>query len=380
MLRLMELTERKQKLINNQDIDMGTVFKHRNRWYISYYFEGRRYRRAIGSNKKKAEEALKKIEGDIVSERFALPKKVKKITFPELAEYWLEKYSKVNNSPSQYQKNRERLDKHLIPYFKEILTTKIDVQMIEEYIASKIEGLKPATINRTLSILSKMFNDAIRWGYIKENPMRQVSKLREVEEAFDYLAQDEARKLLQNCSKDFYPVCCCALYTGMRVSEIIELRWKNVNLDERLITIEKSKGKRIRHIPVHPHLLEVLKGRKGKNINELVFPSKDGMMRKRDLRSALNSALKKAGLKRIRFHDLRHTFASNFVMQGGSIISLQKILGHQDLKVTLRYAHLAPSFLQKEIEILNFSQKDFFGLRLVSGSENEENEKLSKSF
>ena len=358
MLRPMGLAERRPTIINNQDTEMGSVFKHKQKWYISYYFEGRRYRRAIGSNKKKAEEALKKIEGDIVSRRFGLPQEVKKISFEDLAEYWLEQYSKVNNSPSQYQKNRERLEKHLIPYFQDTAVCRINAKMIEEYIASKVEKIKPATINRTLSILSKMFNDAIRWGYLKENPMKQISKLREEQEAFNYLPQDEARKLLENCSEDFYPICCCALYTGMRVSEILGLKWKNVDLKERIITVEKSKGKRIRYIPIHQHLLEVLKKMKKNSSSELVFPNREGKIRKRDLRSVLNNALKTAGLRRIRFHDLRHTFASNFVMQGGSILSLQKILGHQDLKMTLRYAHLAPSFLQKEIEILDFTPRN----------------------
>ena len=120
-----------------------------------------------------------------------------------------------------------------------------------------------------------------------------------------------------------------------------------------MITVEKSKGIRIRYVSIHQHLLEVSKGHNKNSSSELMFPGREGKTRKRDLRSALNNAL-----KRIRSHDLRHTFASNFIMQGGSILSLQKIPGYQALKMTLRYAHMVPSFLQKEIEILDFTPRN----------------------
>lgn len=88
--------------------------------------------------------------------------------------------------------------------------------------------------------------------------------------------------------------------------------------------------------------------------SEHVFPDEKGRMLTIDFRSEMGKAAESAGLRKIRFHDLRHTFASNFVAKGGNIISLQRILGHSTISMTLRYAHLAPDFMAHEIELLNY--------------------------
>lgn len=340
---------------------MGTVFKRKNKWYVNYSFRGKRYKITAGKSKRKAEEVLRKIEANIINDRFDLPNR-KKMTFNEIAEYWLENYSKVANAPSQYAKNKERIENHLKPFFGKTDISHITPRMIDEYKKDKHETLSAATINRTLAILRKMFNDAIRWGFIGHSPMRFIQQLHEQQNGFDYYTSEEVRMFLENCSRGFFPIACCAVYTGMRVGEIVALKWQDVDFERRVIRIEKSgrgttKSRKIRYIPVNSRLLKVLAELRMKEESELVFPNGNEGMRSIDFRREMREAAEGVGLRRIRMHDLRHTFASNYVINGGNIVSLQKILGHSTINMTLRYTHLAPDFMTKDIERLDFESE-----------------------
>jgi len=337
---------------------MGTVYKQNGKWYVQYSFRGERYKRAVGKTKTKAKEVLRKIETDLISDKFNLPVR-NKMTFKKLADYWLENYSKINNAPSQCAKNRERIEKHLKPCFGDCEISQITPRMIDEYKQSKHGKLSSATINRTLAILRKMFNDAMRWDFMSQNPMTFIQQLRENEKGFDFYSTEETGMFLKNCSNDFYPIVCCAVYTGMRIGEIVALKWEDVDFEKRIIRVEKSgngstKSRKIRYIPINKRLLNVLKELRKTTRSDLVFPDERGEMRRIDFRGEMRRAAENAGIRKIRMHDLRHTFASNYVISGGNIVSLQKILGHSTINMTLRYAHLAPDFMANDIERLDF--------------------------
>ena len=339
---------------------MGSIKKRGDIYYIDFYVHAKRFRKAVGKNKKDAQEALKAIEGEIVKGEFNIPVQ-KRIRFKEFAILWLETYSKVKNKPSSFMANFLRTKNHLIPFFGNQRIESISSLLIDEFIRYKQSQISSATINRCLSLLSKIFNDAIRWGYLSTSPMKKVSKLNEPVQGFNYLTKDQVKKLLENASDNSRAILMTAVYTGMRRGEIIALKWKHIDFEKKMIIVEETtegstKSKKVRYIPIHPELLLELKKHKLKTRSEYVFPGPDGEMRK-EFRSALNYALKRAELPRIRVHDLRHTFAANFMMSGGNILSLQKILGHSDLKMTMRYAHLAPDFLQQEIEKLDYAKK-----------------------
>lgn len=347
---------------------MVRLYKRENIWYIDFFIGRKRYQKSTGTRYKSvAKDIAKSIERDIANQRFNIDNfddTCKVISFNEIAEEWLETHSKIYNSKNQYYNNILRINRHLKPFFKDrgIVNIKnINPKLINDYIAEKKnEGYKNSTINRTLETLRKILNDCITWGYLKQNPFDRISKLKETEQSCNYLNKDEVKIFLENCSKVFYPVACCAVYTGMRVGEIISLKKGKVNLEKLVIEVDKSlegptKSRKVRYIPIHTELAEVLKKTIDKNKGEYVFPkNKRGEKRGRDFRTAMKNTLERAGLKKIRFHDLRHTFASNFIMSGGNILSLNKILGHSDLKMTMRYAHLAPDYLEGEIERLKY--------------------------
>lgn len=337
---------------------MGTLFKRNGKWYANYVYKGRRYRRMVGKSKRKALEALRQSEADVINAKFNLPAR-REMSFKALADNWLENYSLVNNAPSQYAKNKERIRNHLVPFFGKKNIADITPRMVDEYKKSRFSLIKPATINRTLAILRKMFNDAIRWGFLAFSPMRFVNQLQEPQKGFDFYKEEEVRLFLPSCSPDFHPIAWCAVYTGMRVGEIVALKWKDIDLERRIIRVERSgngttKSGKVRYIPINSRLLEILKALWQKRNGELVFPGRNGGMRSIDFRGEMRRAAERAGVKRLRMHDLRHTFASNYVAKGGNIISLQKILGHSTINMTLRYAHLAPDFVAREIDLLNF--------------------------
>jgi len=129
--------------------------------------------------------------------------------------------------------------------------------------------------------------------------------------------------------------------------------------ERRVIRVERSgaettKSGKVRYVPVNSRLLEALKARRENANGELVFHEGNGGMRSTDFRTEIKKAAEKPGIRKIRMHDLRHTFASNYVIKGGNIVSLRKILGHSTINTTLRYVHLAPDFMAKDIERLDF--------------------------
>jgi integrase len=144
-----------------------------------------------------------------------------------------------------------------------------------------------------------------------------------------------------------------ALHTGMRKGEILGLEWERVDLASARIRLERTKSGEPRGVPVNRDVYEVLIAlapdparRRGR-----VFPAGDDR-RGSQIRTAFEAALTRAGITGFRFHDLRHTAASHLVMRGASLKDVQEILGHADLRMTNRYAHLSPTHLRGAVERL----------------------------
>jgi len=144
-----------------------------------------------------------------------------------------------------------------------------------------------------------------------------------------------------------------ALNTGMRRGEILSLLWSDIDFDTNMITIDQTntKSKKQRRIPINSVLRTMLIELKLKSRDsEYVFIDNEGGQIK-SIRSAFDAATKRAGLKGLRFHDLRHTAATRMVESGANIVAISKILGHSDIKTTMRYAHPEES-LKEALELL----------------------------
>jgi integrase len=180
---------------------------------------------------------------------------------------------------------------------------------------------------------------------------------------------DEVRRfLVASRSEDehVFVFYATAVYTGLRAGEIAALEWPDIDLDRRLITVQRSfdgptKSDRVRYVLILDPLLPVLKAWRLRHPGRLVFTNRDGAMfapsarifqevLHRVLRAAEFPMITRNGKERpyVRFHDLRHTFASHWVTKGGDLFKLQKILGHQSVQMTMRYAHLAPDAFKED--------------------------------
>ncbi len=296
--------------------------------------------------------------------------KKRRLTFTKLAHKWIDQHSRPFKSPMSMKRDEGVLRNHLLPVFGEQDVNRITSADVQKYISDRMNfnsakthrRVAPATINREIEIFRKILNDGIKWGDVKVNPCKSFKKLYEQRKAVDFLTENELVRLLQQSPDADRPLFACAIYTGMRYGELLNLKKSKVDLNHRMITVDigseysnTTKSKKVRYIPIgtalYPYLAEVMNSE-----GEYMFPSKVEALHKRsDIRKVFRNSLRHAGIERhVRFHDLRHAFASHFVMRGGDLLALKEILGHSDLQMVQRYAHLAPEHLRNSIERLKF--------------------------
>jgi len=236
--------------------------------------------------------------------------------------------------------------KHLIKYLGDSKLSSITSKQIKDYQASRIdEGAASATVNRELSCLKNLFNEAKRdRKFFGDNPVSLVKQLEENNEKTRVLSRGEEVLLLEQCNEHLRPIVITALNTGMRKMEILSLKWENVDLENKLITIlsTNSKSKRTKYIPINTSLKsELLRQRLKTGFNKYVFLTPLGEnYKKADSLNSFKRACGRAGLNDVTFHTLRHTFGTRGVEATGNVVAVSKILGHADLKTTMRYVHV----------------------------------------
>jgi len=196
-----------------------------------------------------------------------------------------------------------------------------------------------------------MLNKAVTWGALKDSPLKGMKGLKEAPGRLRYLAPEETAKLLTACHTPLYlrPIVELAMHTGMRRSEILALRWSQVDVRRRTITLSHTKNNERRVIPINDTVAAVLKSWPRAVGTDEVFPGLNGPMVTR----AFWRACRKAGVSNLRLHDLRHTFASYLAMGGYNLRTIQQLLGHKDLRMTSRYSHLSADHLQQAVKSLD---------------------------
>jgi len=200
------------------------------------------------------------------------------------------------------------------------------------------------TVIRYKSVLSAIFNYAIQKGYIKLNPVSDVYVKPTVNRKERYLTECERKALLNACKEStwdkLYLLVIMAITTGMRKSELIHLRWADIDFDRNLAVLEDTKNGETRLNPLTDVVMEELKKFR-KSDNQLIFHSPTKPEKPFSFRKSWHKALNIAGVSSFRFHDLRHTSASYLVMAGATLYETGEILGHRSTETTKRYAHLS---------------------------------------
>ncbi|MBI2602338.1 MAG: site-specific integrase [Deltaproteobacteria bacterium] len=291
-------------------------------------------------------------------------------TFEDLACYWFLIHGTTHKAASSLKRDQGILRNYILPRFGKMALPGLHINHLEEWFADlKQNGrLCPKSCNDVLGLFKKICNDGERWGFIAVNPANRVKKLRLPEQDFAFWSLEDTRQYLgfwgasTEKPRIFYSALV-ALYTGMRRGELSGLMWDCVDEVAGLITVKRSycriekkvkeetKSKKIRRIPICAILaqrLTEIKSFTGSSGYVLPFFHPDLYHKE------FKDSARRAKVKIIRFHDLRHTFASHFLMGGGNIYDLQRILGHSTVQVTERYTHLVPDHLHGKTEVLGF--------------------------
>ena len=210
--------------------------------------------------------------------------------------------------------------------------------------------------------LKHCFTKAVEWGYVKSTPAAEVKLFKETPKAPRFLTAEEIDALLAECPPYMYPIVVVAVNTGMRRLELFNLQWEDVDFQRGIITVRnrgnfRTKNAEDRTIPMNATLTETLRGLPRHIRSPYVFPSIASEEGKpyNILQRGFQAALRRTGIGHVRFHDLRHTFASHLVMSGVDLASVQRLLGHKDIGTTMRYSHLAPDHLKGAVDKLELS-------------------------
>jgi len=326
---------------------MGSVFKRGENWVIEYKKpNGRLRRESIGkmsvATKSMAKEILRKREQQIKLGQYEMLE-AKIPTIEQFRDEYIRFIRDIKQNRS-WELAIAQL-KRLEGFFDCRKLSDISSNDIDDYKLFRLKQVKPATVNRELACLSHLFNLAKRQKrFFGENPVSISRLLPEHNQVERILTKDEEVRLLDSSPPALQAILLCALHTGMRKNEILSLKWDNVDLNKKLITLEhtNTKSKKIRRIPVNSILRKILLEQKLKvGSSNYVFLSTKGSPYKRhdSLKQAYKGACRRARIKGLRFHDLRHTAATRMIESGASIVAVSRILGHADLKTTMRYAH-----------------------------------------
>lgn len=274
--------------------------------------------------------------------------------------------------------------------FSELPLHKIDALAIEKWRSARIaDGKSAVTVNRDLGALRPLFSRAVEWKLINEHPLKVVRPLKSTADPIvRFLSVDEEKRLRAAlagrearyrqerahanawraqrrydllCELDdsmyadyLMPAVLLSLNTGIRQGELLQLRWTDVTLDQAFLRIrgDNAKSGKGRHVPLNTEAKLVLqRWHAQRTASELVFPGHEGAPMV-EVKTGWKNLLKQAEIENFRWHDMRHHFASHLVMAGVDLNTVRELLGHADLSMTLRYAHLAPEHKASAVEKL----------------------------
>jgi integrase len=361
------------------------VRKRRGKWYVFIDWKGKRRARCIGVSREAAEDVRREIERRLSLGTFNMPEEIHAPTFEEYAKHWLSSHVRPNLKLSTVQSYEAILNFHLLPAFGKVRLDTVTRYRVKSYLAelSRTEGRARNTVRNVLAALRAMLNYAVEDGVIDRNPATRLGRFNLTKgrgQRADFLTREEAEAFLQaakNFCPERYPLFLMALRAGLRLGELLALQWDDIHFgasqddEDRYIMVRRNfvrghpttpKNRKARRVDLSRELRRVLielqsqrdliaskckatDGHGQPNISKLVFPSGTGgplhgsNLNRRDFLPCL----KTAGLRRVNFHALRHTFASLLIQNGASLAYVKEQMGHSSIQVTVdTYGHLIP--------------------------------------
>jgi integrase len=230
---------------------------------------------------------------------------------------------------------------HLSTFFRgQRQLTDINAPDIEGYKLYRHALVSGSTVNRELALLKRMFNLAIAWDlYLDLNPFRKVKFFREFNIGLRVVSRDEEERLVRNAAPYVQDLIRFALNTGLRTGEIFTLQWSRVDWEKGILNVFAPKTEKTRIVPLNAEARKVLEYWALGKRNEFVFYNPETGKPFVDLKAGFALACRKAGISGVTWHTLRHTFASRLLDRGADIVTVQQLLGHSTVTVTMRYTH-----------------------------------------
>lgn len=328
-----------------------------------YWPDGTRFRRRF-SNKTLAKSVLVRIESAIgmgtwkeLRKELAGEEEQQNYTIREFADVYFEEYCKMRNTRPDFKEERLKTIKEIVGDLTLREFTSAHAAYFEK---ERAKGLNPrtrkpiskATINRGLAVLSHMLTFALKKRLIGAHPMTRHGRLRENEKALRVMTLEEERRLVQKVTDESLIIGCYVGLlgeTGLRKSEGLKLKWDYVDTARRTLTVEASKNGKTRHVPLSDYALELLGKLPRIEKCSFVFVWPETKQAVRAPRHSFIEGRRKAALEWVGFHDLRHFRATQWIVRGVDIRSVQGLLGHRNIKTTERYVKFVPGHASQRV-------------------------------
>jgi integrase len=327
-------------------------------WWMSFTHNGQQYRRSTETEDKKlAQRIFDKLRGEIAEGNWFEKLPGESYKFKDLMDKYMKEHSALYKAKTSHIRDKSIIA-HLNLKFGEMFLTEITTAMISEYKTQrKIDGASARTINYELTLMSHAYNLAIKeWEWVKDNPVKRVKKEKLNNTIERWLTQDEEERLMKASPAWIREIIVFAIHTGLRLTELLDLKWYQIDLDRGTLTIYEQKNKGVDTLPLSETVRILLKekSRMSPTQDDYVFPGKLNERRDtRSLQKSFNTSLKRVGIKNFRFHDLRHTFATRLVQRGVGIYEVQKLGRWKNTSMVMRYAHHYPESLRSSIEVMD---------------------------
>ncbi len=333
------------------------MFKRGGVWWTCIRHNGRKIQKSLETTDKKLAKSIEsKVRTELIEDfYFEKPIGCNKTLKHLMDKFMIEHAPKVSK---HMQKGYSSHLNHLIPFFGDLNLTSITPKNISRYkVLRRQKGAKPATINRELAMLSKAFSLAVKeWEWLRENPVSKVPKEKEDNKRDRWLTQEDESRIVKYCPKWIRDIVVFDLNTGLRQDELLSLEWSRVSFTRETILINKTKSGKPRTVPLNRIAINILNEKaeeKIRSLKNLVFPTCNGTkILPSNLRRAFYCALRKAEIENFKFHDIRHTFATRLAQNGIDLYKIANLLGHEDVRMTQRYAHHSPESLRDGVKIL----------------------------
>jgi integrase len=339
-------------------------------WWIRYTdARGKRHWEKVGRRSDAITLLAKRKHEKLLRKKLPEALRGRAVTFGEVADK-AKHYSEESHTPQHHHQFEIKLQ-IIGKQFNDLPAEGITSEDIQAWLLEQCDerGWTPATRNRYRDAFSLVFRKAVENHVLTVNPATLVKAKPEHNERVRFLSAAEETKLLSALHKDwaqYVPAFLVSIHTGMRAGEQFQLKWRDVSLERRLISLPKTKSGKARHIPLNAIACSALQERKrtqqdhaarqktkGQEHAEQAYVFRDaGRDSQHNYRRWFNEALTEAKIKDYSWHCNRHTFASRLVMAGVDLRTVAELMGHSNIQMTMRYAHLAPQHNRAAVDRL----------------------------